>query len=116
MLEKPILYVASVLLLIGNIVMYTKMDHYRDSFEKEEKLLTTSQYELTMCNVSSSLKDNRLAAISGKIDNMQTRLDLVATSITSDPTIVEIETQPTPSSCDQVVDFLNKNLPTVRFQ
>lgn len=96
--------------------MYTKMDHYRDSYEKEEKLLATSQYELTMCNASSSLKDSRLAAISGKIDNMQTRLDLVATSITNDPNIVEIETQPTPSSCDQVVEFLNKNLPTVRFQ
>ena len=116
MLEKPILYVVTVLLLIGNIVMYTKMDHYRDSFEKEEKLLTTAQYELNMCNVSNSIKDSRLTTLSTKIDSMQTRLDLVATSITNDPTIIEIESQPVPSSCDQVVEFLNKNLPTVRFQ
>lgn len=114
--EKPLLYAATIALLVTSVYFFISSSNYKDQLEA----LTTSndniKYELTMCQVTNSLKDNRLNNLSGKIDSMQTRLDGIALSIDKDTVVTDIQEQPTPNTCDDIAQFLNSNLPNARFK
>lgn len=116
MLTKILLYVGIGVLGISTLYLGVENRIYKSTNLSLQSQLDEQKANYTLCSVTNSIRDSRLAALGEKVDAVQRSLDLVITDMPEDNRVTIIEEQNAPDSCEGVIEFLQKNLPSARFE